>query len=184
MTLFHSEFLENLACISSIVFTLSFFSPPFLYKTMFSSSPYDHSRAAGWHSFTEHLLIVDRPGECQVRHKMLPKVETIINYTVQMRLGNLFKVTVVELEFQPSHSISRAYAMARTYTRHLIWKITVSCIHNGNTESRKYDIWLLWVWMLEFLLFFSHASSKSLSLSLTQLCFIFIFLKWWAIQIS
>lgn len=143
MTLFHSEFLENLACISSIVFTLSFFSPPFLYKTMFSSSPYDHSRADGWHSFAEHLLIVDKPGECQVRHKMLPEVETIINYTVQMRLGNLFKVTVVELEFQPSHSISRHMLWQRhtqdTWSERSQWAVFIMETQNlGNMTSGYY----------------------------------------------
>lgn len=56
---------------------------------LLSTRPQQSSLTAGGHSFTEHLLTVDRPGECQIRHKMLPEVETIINYTVQMRFGNI-----------------------------------------------------------------------------------------------
>lgn len=40
---------------------------------------------------------------------------------------------------------------------------------------RKYNIWLLWVWTLEFLLFFSHAGSKFISKPDTTLFYFYFF---------
>lgn len=75
--------------------------------------------------------------------------------------------------------------MARTCMRHMIWKkATVSFTHNEATNSGKDNVWLFGVWILEFLLFFSHAGSKSLFLSQTHLCFIvFLFMEMMYYQI-